>query len=135
MNRPLSSAALLGSVGTLACLLAACSAKSDVSLTGNTPSQYSHVWITVQEVDFNASATAGPSDGGWLKFPLPAPVTVDLVAQNGGNLADMTGNLRVTPGTYSQVRLIPVDATAPLAASALFVSSIIPRLRFRPTVC
>jgi hypothetical protein len=118
MNRPLSSAALLGSVGTLACLLAACSAKSDVSLTGNTPSQYTHVWITVQEVDFNNNATAGPNDGGWLKFPLSAPVTVDLVAQNGGNLADITGNLRLTPGTYSQVRLIPMDATAPLTTSA-----------------
>jgi Domain of unknown function (DUF4382) len=118
MNRPLSSAALLGSVGTLGCLLAACSAKSDVSLTGNTPSQYSHVWITVQEVDFNGSATAGPNDGGWLKFPLSAPVTVDLVAQNGGNLADITGNLRLTPSTYKQVRLIPMDATSPLTTSA-----------------
>jgi hypothetical protein len=117
MNRSFSSAALPGFVGSVACLLAACSAKSDVSLTGNTPSQYSHVWITVQEVDFSNDATAG-SGGHWAKFQLSSPVTVDLVAQNGGNLADITGSLRVQPGTYSQVRLIPLDATSPLTTSA-----------------
>jgi Domain of unknown function (DUF4382) len=118
MNRPFSSAALLGSVGTLACLLAACSASTDVSVTGNTPSQYSHVWITVQEVDLNASATAGPSDSGWQKFSLSTPSTVDLVALSGGNLGEIASGLRIQPGTYSQVRLIPVDASAPLATSA-----------------
>jgi trimeric autotransporter adhesin len=118
MNRRLSTAVLAGSVGSLSCLLAACSASTDVSLTGNTPSQYSHVWITVQEVDFNQSATAGPSDSGWQKFSFSTPSTVDLVALSGGNLGQIASGLRIQPGTYSQVRLIPVDASAPLAASA-----------------
>ena len=116
MNHRLHAALVvfLGGYG----LLAGCSSKSDVSLTGNTPAQYSHVWVTVQEVWFNGSATAGPDDSGWNKFPLSTPSTVDLVAQAGGNLGNIASGLRVPATTYSQVRLIPVDSTAPLAASA-----------------
>jgi Domain of unknown function (DUF4382) len=110
--------ALLAAVCGFGGVLAACSTKTDVSLTGNTPARYSHVWVTVQEVWFNNSATAGPEDGGWAKFPLSTPSTVDLVAQNGGNLGSMASGLRLAAATYSQVRLIPVDASAPLAASA-----------------
>ena len=58
---------------SLCVVLAACSARTDVSLTGNTPAQYSHVWITTQEVWVNSSATAGPDDSGWVKFPLSTP--------------------------------------------------------------
>ena len=110
--------AFLAATCTLSGVLAACSTKTEVSLTGNTPAQYSHVWMTVQEVWFNSSATAGPEDGGWAKFPLSKPSTVDLVAQNGGNLDRIAGALRIAAGTYSQVRLIPVDASAALTASA-----------------
>lgn len=99
-------------------LLAGCSTRTDVSVTGNTPAQYSHVWVTVQEVWYNSSATAGPDDSGWQKYPLSTPSTVDLVAQNGGNLGNIASGLRIPAATYSQVRLIPVDATAPLASSA-----------------
>jgi hypothetical protein len=111
---PARVAALAGLAG----LIAGCGTKTDVSLTGNTPTRYSHVWVTVQEVRFNTDATAGPDDGGWSKFSFSTPSTVDLVAQNGGNLGSMASGLRVPVGTYSQVRLIPLDASAPLAASA-----------------
>ena len=110
--------AFLAAICTLSGVLAACSTKTEVSLTGNTPAQYSHVWMTVQEVWFNSSATAGPEDGGWAKFPLSKPRTVDLVAQNGGNLDSIASSLRIPAGTYSQVRLIPVDASAALTDSA-----------------
>jgi hypothetical protein len=110
--------AFLAAICALSGMLAACSTRSDVSLTGNTPAQYSHVWLTVQEVWLNSSATAGPEDGGWAKFPLSTPSTVDLVAQNGGNLGSIASGLRIPAATYSQVRLIPVDASAALTASA-----------------
>jgi hypothetical protein len=102
----------------LCCAVAGCSTRTNVSVTGNTPAQYSHVWITAKEVWFNTSALAGPDDGGWVKFPLSTPVTVDLVTESGGNLGSLVTGLRLTPGTYSQVRLIPVDAAAALASSA-----------------
>jgi len=116
--------ALIAAIGGLGAVLAGCGTRSDVSLTGNTPAQYSHVWITVQSVWFNASGTAGPDDGGWDKHDLSTPATVDLVAENGGNLGSIVTALRVRAGTYSQVRLIPVDATAPLASSAQSAGAI-----------
>ena len=70
---------LLGCLGAAGLLLAGCGARTEVSQSGNAPAQYSHVYITTQEVWFNTSATAGPDDTGWQKFPLTTPATVDLV--------------------------------------------------------
>ena len=111
------SAAISATVGAL-CLTAGCSSRTDMSMTGNAPAQYSHVWITAQAVWFNSSATAGPDDSGWTKFPLSTPTTIDLVADNGGTLGSLVTSLKVLPGSYSQVRLIPVDNSAPLTDSA-----------------
>jgi hypothetical protein len=107
-------------LGVLASLLAGCSTRTEVSLTGYTPAQYSHVWITTQDVWFNTNGSAGPEDGGWAKYTLKTPTAIDLVALNGGNLASITSGLRLVPGTYSQLRLIPVssDPSTPLASSA-----------------
>jgi hypothetical protein len=111
--------ALAVALGGLCCAaVAGCSTRTNVSVTGNTPAQYSHVWITAQEVWFNTSAIAGPDDGGWVKFPLSTPATVDLATESGGNLGSLVTGLRLTPGAYSQVRLIPVDAAAPLTSAA-----------------
>jgi hypothetical protein len=114
MRYPLPAAALIAA----SCLLAACSARTEVSLSGNTPAQYSHVYITTQEVWFNTSSTAGPDDSGWQKFPLSSPTTVDLVADEDGTLGTISSNVNLLAGTYSQIRLIPLDPTAALAASA-----------------
>ena len=111
-------------VAGLCGLAAGCSTRTDVSVTGNTRSSYSHVWITAQEVWFNASASAGPDDGGWVKFPLSTPATVDLVAESGGNLGSLVTGLKLAPGSYSQVRLIPVDPSASLASSASTAGAI-----------
>jgi len=117
-------AALGASLTGLACLLAGCSARTDVSLTGNTPARFSHVWLTTQEIWVNASATAGPDDSGWRKFPLSTPATVDLVGQNGGTLGSIVTGLNIEPGTYSQLRVIPVDSSAALTASAQTAGAI-----------
>ena len=110
--------ALAVSIGGLCCAVAGCSTRTNVSVTGNTPAQYSHVWITAQGVWFNTSAIAGPDDGGWIRFPLSTPATVDLVTESGGNLGSLVTGLKLAPGTYSQVRLIPVDAAAALTTAA-----------------
>jgi Domain of unknown function (DUF4382) len=117
------SALTTGIVTLAAGLLAGCSSRTDVSLTGNTPAQYSHVYITTQEVWFNTSATAGPDDAGWTKFPLTTPTTVDLVQDTAGSLGEIATSLRQLPGTYSQIRLIPVTAVD-LATSASDIGAI-----------
>ncbi len=117
--------ALTTGIATLAaCLAAGCSSRSDVSLTGNTTSQYSHVFVTTQEVWFNQNATAAADDAGWTKFTLSNPTTVDLVEATGGTLASITTGLRLLPGTYKQMRLIPLDASAALATSASDLGAI-----------
>ena len=108
----------------LCALLAGCNTRTNVSLTGNTPAQYSHVYLTTQAVWFNSSATAGPDDSGWVKFPLSTPTTVDLVASQGGTLSSLASDLRVIAGSYSQIRVIPLDASAPLAASAQSLGAV-----------
>lgn len=103
----LASAALVG-----------CAPKTNVSATGNVPAQYSHVYMTIQAIWFNTSATAGPDDTTWIKFPLKTAVTVDLAASMGGTLNSITTGLAVPIGTYAQVRLIPVDGGVTALTSA-----------------
>ena len=69
-----------------ACALAGCGALTNVSATSNVTSQYSHVWVTVQDVKFNTSATAAAGDSSWLDFPLTIPVTIDLATVTNGCL-------------------------------------------------
>ena len=117
------TALLAASLAALAAALAGCSSRTNVAATGNSPALYTHVYITAQAVWFNSSATAGPDDGGWAQFSLSTPVTMDLVADSGGNFANLVTDLRLTPGSYSQVRFIPVDASAPLTAAAQAVGA------------
>jgi hypothetical protein len=104
--------------------LGGCSSRTNVSATGNVPGFYSHVYVTAQAVWFNQSATAGPTDGGWAKFSLSTPVTVDLVADSNGSFGFLINDLKLTPGTYSQVRVIPVDPSTPLTTSAQTAGAI-----------
>jgi Domain of unknown function (DUF4382) len=103
--------------------LVGCAPKTNVSATGNVPAQYSHVFVSVQEIWLNTSATAGPDDTTWIKFPLDTPATVDL-ATSVGALTSITSGLNVPVGTYAQVRLIPVDAGATLLSSATSLGAV-----------
>lgn len=98
--------------------LAGCSTQTNVSMGTSVQAKYSHVWLTIQEVWFNTSPTASPEDSGWSKFTLAAPATLDLATLSGGALQPIASSLKIPAGTYSQLRLIPVDASAALTASA-----------------
>lgn len=117
MARPRIKSCIVA-LALLSAALGACSTRTNLSATGNSPPLYTHVYVTAQAVWFNGSATAGPDDGGWTQFALTTPVTVDLVADSGGNFANLVTDLRLAPGSYSQVRFIPVDASSPLTTSA-----------------
>lgn len=111
-------APLAASLAALAALLTGCSTRTNVVATGDSPALYTHVYVTAQAVWFNRSASAGPDDAGWVKFTPSTPVTVDLVADSGGNFVNLATDLKLTAGSYSQLRLIPVDASTPLTVSA-----------------
>ncbi len=103
----------------LACAaLAACQSRTDLSAGANVAAQYSHVWVTLEQVAFNTSATAGPTDSGWQPFTLSAPQTIDLTAVTSGTLAEFANGLSLPAGTYNQIRLVLADSNAALTGSA-----------------
>jgi Domain of unknown function (DUF4382) len=103
----------------LACaLLAGCQSATNVSATGNTAAQFTHVFLTINQIWFNASASAGPTDASWVKFPLATPQTIDLVTLNNGTLSQFATDLKLAAGTYAQVMVILADSTDALSASA-----------------
>ncbi len=102
-----------GSSGTMA------SGMVNVSVTDAPTSDFDHVWVTIGEIRFHTSNAAAPSDPGWLKFPLAAPITVDLAALNNGSLQSVFSGITLPVGTYQQIRLLLVADTDPLAASAV----------------
>jgi len=103
--------------------LAGCSSRTNVSATAATPSQFTHVYITTQAVWFNTNANATPDDSGWAKFALKTPVTVDLVTQSNGTLGEIANDLRLAPGTYNSILLLPVAPGTALTASATALSA------------
>jgi hypothetical protein len=112
-----------GVVLAVCAVLAGCNSRTNVSTTGSTPSQFTHVFITAQEVWFNTNGGAGPDDSGWSKFPLKTPVTVDLVQQSNGTLGELANDLRVAPGTYNSILLLPYAATGATATVSADVSA------------
>ncbi|MBS0420891.1 MAG: DUF4382 domain-containing protein [Proteobacteria bacterium] len=98
--------------------LMGCAPKTNVSTTANVPAAYSHVYMSVKEIWFNPSASAGPDDTTWTKFPLTTPTTVDLASSLDGTVSSLTTGLNVPVGTYAQVRLIPADSSETLLSSA-----------------
>jgi hypothetical protein len=106
-----------------AAALAGCAARTNVSATAATPAQFTHVYITTQAVWFNTKENAGPDDGGWAKFALKTPVTVDLVTESNGTLGEIANDLRVAPGTYNTILILPVDPAEGLTTSAQALSA------------
>ncbi|HEX2585283.1 MAG TPA: DUF4382 domain-containing protein [Steroidobacteraceae bacterium] len=113
---------LLALVAMIAAI-SACSTRTYVAATGSTPPQYTHVYLTIGEVWFSSDDSAQATDSNWSKFSLTEPVTVDLVTASNGTLAKIIGALRLPPGEYSQIRLIPVDNTVALTDSAKALSA------------
>jgi hypothetical protein len=112
-NKPTAVTVLLGCA-----LLAGCQSRTNVSATGNTSALFSHVFLTVNQIWFNTSATALATDSSWTKFTLSTPQTVDLVNLNNGTLSEFANQLKLAAGSYSQVMLILADSTDTLVSSA-----------------
>jgi hypothetical protein len=123
MPNIISTAGRSGSLPALAALLgcallAGCQSRTNVAATGNTAAQFTHVFLTINQIWFNTSASAGPTDSTWVKFPLATPQTIDLVTLNNGTLSQFATELKLSAGTYAQVLVMLADSTDALAASA-----------------
>lgn len=114
--------------GTLSALAVACGGGSssgsglsqgtaNVSIM-DAPGDYNHVYVTIAAVWFHTSNLAGPDDTGWLKYPLTAPITVDLLSLENGTMLQAFGGLTLPAGDYQQIRVFLIDNSVALTASA-----------------
>ena len=91
-----------------------------VSLTDAPTTNLDHVWITVKEIRFHRSEVCDdPEDGGWLRYPLATPVTIDLVTLNNGKWTTLWDGIVLPVGNYQQIRVILADTNDPLTPSAI----------------
>jgi len=100
------------------CVLAGCSSRANVSMTGATDAQVQSAYVTVQAVWLNKDATALPTDSGWVGGQLATPLTLDLANITGTALTELLANQLLTPGTYNQLELVLADPSTTLTTSA-----------------
>lgn len=104
-----------------ALLVAACGGGGDDSAATGTlrtamtdaPScGYDNVFVTVDRIRVNNSATASPDSGGWSELVLDQPRQIDLLDLQNGVIEEL-GELTLPVGRIQQVRFVLVDnATA-----------------------
>ena len=83
---------------------------------------YSHVYVTITDVQANVSSTASATDSGWVDLTpnLPKnPQQIDLLglASNQCFLATLGDSLQLQAGSYQQIRVILASNSATLPSS------------------
>lgn len=69
---------------------------------------FSHVYVTITDVQIHQSSGAGPNDPGWVDLTPDlkgAPVQVDLLGVANQCFLATLGSAGIKPGTYQQVRV------------------------------
>jgi hypothetical protein len=84
---------------------------------------YSHVYVTITDVQAHVSATAAANDSGWVDLTpkLPkAPKQIDLLGQANNQcfLATLGDSQELQPGNYQQIRLILAGNSTTVANNA-----------------
>lgn len=84
---------------------------------------YAHVYVTITDVQINASSTAGDNDPSWIDLTpnlKSAPQQVDLlgVANSQCFLASLGSTTALQPGTYQQIRIMLANNTGNVSLSA-----------------
>lgn len=77
----------------------------NVAMTDAPGCGYDHVYVTVDRVRVNASASAGDNASGWHEVVLATPQKIDLMGLTNGVLTQL-GQTGLPAGHYEQVRLV-----------------------------
>ena len=101
---------------------------SDPSTCSAPDGPYSHVWVTITDVQANVNASAGPTDSSWVDLTpgmAQAPMQVDLLAQANNQcfLATLGDNMQLQAGSYQQIRIMLADTSASLKTNACGTSA------------
>jgi hypothetical protein len=93
---------------------------SDPPTCASPSGPYTHVYVTISDVQIHASSNASPNDSGWVDLTpnlKSAPKQVDLFALGGTGcvLAQLGSPTNIPAGTYQQIRvyLSPNNTSVP----------------------
>jgi Domain of unknown function (DUF4382) len=72
---------------------------------------FGHIYVTIRDVEINASASAGNNDSGWVDLTpslSQSPQQVDLLGQASNQcfLATLGATTALQPGSYQQIRIM-----------------------------
>ena len=90
---------------------------SDPATCSSPKGAFSHIYVTITDVQINASASAGNNDSGWIDLTpslAQSPQQVDLLGQANNQcfLAMLGATTSLQPGSYQQIRImLASDAT------------------------
>ena len=87
---------------------------SDPATCSAPQGSFSHIYVTITDVQINASSTAGDNDSSWIDLTPSLksnPQQVDLlgIANNNCFLAMLGSNTELQAGTYQQIRVMLAD--------------------------
>jgi hypothetical protein len=93
---------------------------SDPATCSAPQGSFAHIYVTITDVQINASSTAGDNDSSWIDLTPSlknSPQQVDLLglATNQCFLAMLGDNAQLQQGTYQQIRVILADNSATVA--------------------
>ena len=83
---------------------------------------FSHIYVTITDVQINASSGAGDSDPGWIDLTPSLqqnPQQVDLLGQANNQcfLAMLGSAIEIQPGSYQQIRIVLADGSVSLTGN------------------
>lgn len=84
---------------------------SDPATCSGPKGAFSHIYVTITDVQINTSGSAGPNDSGWIDLTPSLsqnPQQVDLLGQANNQcfLATLGATTALQPGTYQQIRIM-----------------------------
>lgn len=91
--------------------------------TCSTPSgPFSHIFVTITDVQIHTSSGAGPNDSGFIDLTpnlKQNPVQVDLLAQANNQcfLASLGSTAEIQPGTFQQIRIFLASNNATVSGN------------------
>jgi uncharacterized protein DUF4382 len=95
---------------------------SDPATCSGPQGPFSHIYVTITDVQINASASAGDNDSSWIDLT-PAlsgnPRQVDLLGQANNQcfLATLGSMVALQPGSYQQIRVKLADNSATVSGN------------------
>jgi hypothetical protein len=92
-------------------------ALSDPATCSAPQGPFSHIYVTITDVQINASSSAGDSDPGWVDLTPTLqqnPQQVDLLGQANNQcfLAMLGSTTELQPGSYQQIRIVLASNSA-----------------------